>query len=224
MYGTTAYGGSSGNGNVFRLIRSGAGWSENVVYSFLGGVNGAAPQGGVVLDNSGNLYGGTTSGGSHGGGVAYELTPAGNGWTYTILANFRGGIDANLALDAAGNLYGTTYTEGAYDDGMVFKLSPSDGIWTESAVGSFNGPDGALPIGEVLVGANGTFYGNGNCRRKIWRGCGVGDHAVAECFGALGAASWISNRPISDWWCQFHHLARNPCREDWLSRRPLPTA
>lgn len=170
LYGTTAYGGSSGNGNVFRLIRSGAGWSENVVYSFLGGVNGWAPQGGVVLDNSGNLYGGTTSGGSHGGGVAYELTPAGNGWTYTILANFRGGIDANLALDAAGNLYGTTYTEGAYDDGMVFKLGPSDGSWTESVVGSFNGPDGALPIGEVLVGANGTFYGTATAGGKYGGG------------------------------------------------------
>jgi len=160
LYGTTVYGGSTGNGNVFRLIRSGAGWAEESIYSFLGGANGVSPQGGVVLDSSGNLYGGTVGGGSYGGGVAYELSPTSDGgWTYTILSNFRGSINSNLSLDAGGNLYGTTYSGGAYDDGMVFKLSFSNGVWTQTVVHSFNGYDGALPIGSVLVDANDILYG-----------------------------------------------------------------
>jgi uncharacterized repeat protein (TIGR03803 family) len=159
LYGTTYYGGI-GNGNVFRLVRSGSGWSESNIYSFLGGVNGQFPQGGVVLDSAGNLYGGTTTGGTEGFGVAYELTPNQDGsWTYTILANFNGSISAALALDAAGNVYGTTYAGGAYDTGMVFKLSFADGGWTESTVLSFSGYDGDFPIGSVLVDANGNLYG-----------------------------------------------------------------
>ena len=55
--------------------------------SALGVVNGQFPQGGVVLDSVGNLYGSTTTGGTQGFGVAYELTPHQDGsWTYTILA------------------------------------------------------------------------------------------------------------------------------------------
>jgi uncharacterized repeat protein (TIGR03803 family) len=160
LYGTTAYGGSTGNGNVFRLVRSGSGWSEETIYSFLGGVNGWAPQGGVVLDSAGNVYGGTTSGGTEYGGVAYELAPANGGsWTYTILDNFNGSINASLAIDAAGNLYGTTYAGGAHQDGMVFELSFANGQWTETVVHSFSGPEGALPIGSVLIDASGNLYG-----------------------------------------------------------------
>ena len=160
LYGTTEFGGTTGNGNVFRLVRNGASWTEESIYSFLGGVNGMAPQGGVILDSAGNLYGGTVGGGTIGGGVAYELSPTSDGsWTYTILSNFNGSINSNLSFDAAGNLYGTTYAGGAHDDGLVFKLSYSGGVWTQSMLGSFSGLNGALPIGDVLVAPDGNFYG-----------------------------------------------------------------
>ena len=160
LYGTTLYGGTTANGNVFRLVRSGSGWSEQSIYSFLGGVNGYAPQGGVVLDSAGNVYGGTVGGGTQFGGVAYELTPNNDGsWTYSILANFNGSINASLAIDAAGNLYGTTYAGGSHDDGEVFELTYANGSWTTTTVHSFGGPEGALPIGCVLIGSDGTLYG-----------------------------------------------------------------
>jgi uncharacterized repeat protein (TIGR03803 family) len=83
LYGT-AGGGAYGHGAVFKLTRSGDQWTESVVYSFTGGLDGDAPSGGVILDNAGNLYGTTQHGGAYPncndgppycGGVAYEITP-----------------------------------------------------------------------------------------------------------------------------------------------------
>jgi uncharacterized repeat protein (TIGR03803 family) len=85
LYGTTSYGGTSANcrsygcGTVFKLTPTQNGWQESVVYSFPGGAFGASPFGGLVLDQHGNFYGTTYSGGSkhcrHGCGVAFEIIP-----------------------------------------------------------------------------------------------------------------------------------------------------
>ena len=83
LYGS-AGGGAYGHGAVFKLTRSGDQWTESVVYSFTGGLDGDTPSGGVILDNGGNLYGTTQYGGAYPnchdgppfcGGVAYEITP-----------------------------------------------------------------------------------------------------------------------------------------------------
>jgi hypothetical protein len=68
IYGTTGNGGSGrlrklGCGVVFKLTRSGGGWTESVLWNFTGGNDGAGPLSGVIFDSVGNLYG-TTSGGS----------------------------------------------------------------------------------------------------------------------------------------------------------------
>jgi uncharacterized repeat protein (TIGR03803 family) len=82
LYGVAA-GGSYGHGAVFKLTPSGGGWTESVIYSFTGGLDGDTPSGGVVLDSAGNLYGTTVYGGAYPtcsdepycGGVVYQLTP-----------------------------------------------------------------------------------------------------------------------------------------------------
>jgi uncharacterized repeat protein (TIGR03803 family) len=61
IYGTTAGGGSSGGGVVFKLARSGSGWTESVLWNFTGGIDGGAPTAGVIFDNAGNLYGTTSA-------------------------------------------------------------------------------------------------------------------------------------------------------------------
>ena len=48
--------------------------TETALYSFQNGIDGAAPTGGVVLDQSGHLYGATQAGGAGGGGTVFELT------------------------------------------------------------------------------------------------------------------------------------------------------
>ena len=74
LYGTTYGGGSAGEGIVFRLAAMPDGlWSE-LRYSFVSESSGYMPAGGVILDVSGNLYGGTSAGGD-GWGVIYKLIP-----------------------------------------------------------------------------------------------------------------------------------------------------
>jgi hypothetical protein len=84
LYGTTegggAYGNGTGDGTVFELTpASGGGWTESVLHSFSSQQGGGfTPEGGVVLDSSGNIYGTTRFGAIKGGpgpGLAFEITP-----------------------------------------------------------------------------------------------------------------------------------------------------
>jgi uncharacterized repeat protein (TIGR03803 family) len=66
LYGTTEDGGA-GNGTVFKLtLNSDGGWTESLLYSFIGGHDGAFPVAGVIFDAAGNLYGTTAEGGASG--------------------------------------------------------------------------------------------------------------------------------------------------------------
>jgi uncharacterized repeat protein (TIGR03803 family) len=132
VYGTTQDGGSGGGGSVFEFSPSGSGWTGNILYSFIFQSSGGnLPQGSLIQDASGNLYGTTMQGGgSIGiGGVAFELSPGSGGtWTETPLHNFWGIGDGaypsdGMIFDSAGNLYGTM--QGGVDaSGVVFELTP----------------------------------------------------------------------------------------------------
>lgn len=176
LYGTTSSGGGGsdlGYGVVFEIAPSSGGWSETVLYTFSGGADGAHPSGGVVFDQTGNLYGATGGGGGSTGcynnspcGAIFKLTPGSSGWTETVIYSFQGGSDGqgpnrNLIFDHAGNLYGTTfYGGGTLGPGTVFELTPgSNGQWTESLLWSFTGgPDGERPNSGVTLGPAGQAY------------------------------------------------------------------
>jgi uncharacterized repeat protein (TIGR03803 family) len=49
-------------------------WTETVLHTFRG-TNGEAPEGGLIADAAGNLYGTTAYGGANGEGAAFKLTP-----------------------------------------------------------------------------------------------------------------------------------------------------
>jgi len=84
LYSTTTHGGpqSLQDGNVFRLKpprkKKGA-WRLDVLYTFAGSPDGAAPAFGVIFDKRHNLYGTTTQGGSGtcpgGCGTVFEVSP-----------------------------------------------------------------------------------------------------------------------------------------------------
>jgi uncharacterized repeat protein (TIGR03803 family) len=180
LYGTTVGGGLHGQGNVYQLAPSGLGWTTTTLYSFQDGNDGEGPVGGLIIDQSANLYGTTMSGGSGGGGTVFELSPSGGSWTYALLYGLSGcfvcGPRDNLVMDTAGSLYGTTYAEGTYGQGSVFKLTPTNDGWTYTSLHDFTGgSDGANPVGGPTLDANGnvygtTYYGGGNCSPV---GCGV---------------------------------------------------
>jgi uncharacterized repeat protein (TIGR03803 family) len=164
LYGTFSENGSGGYGSVYKLTRSGSGWSESTIHSFTyQGNNGAAPQGGLIFDQAGNLYG-TTVHDSTGGGTVFELTSSGNNWNYDYLYGFNNGIDIGpydkLLMDAAGNLYGTTFADGRYGYGSVFKLTRSGGGWNYTSLHDFTGgSDGLNPVCRLEFDSSGNLYG-----------------------------------------------------------------
>ncbi len=126
LYGTTPGGGGNRGGSIYKL--SAADGSYSVLYSFTGGGDGAGPNGGLVIDGAGNMYGTTSSGGgsancNNGCGTLYKLTASG---THAVQYNFLGdssqALPVNgLSMDSAGNVYGTTgnFSTGS---GTVYEL------------------------------------------------------------------------------------------------------
>jgi uncharacterized repeat protein (TIGR03803 family) len=170
IYGTTEYGGTDNIGVVFKLSPDGDSWKETVLHSFSSdGKDGTNPYAGVIFDKSGNLYGTTSFGGSHGDGIVFELSPEADGrWKETILHNFNdNGKDGAVpysapVFDSAGNLYGTTDAGGADYFGAVYKLTPgADGKWTEEVLHHFssNGKDGEAAVAPLILDASGNLYG-----------------------------------------------------------------
>ncbi len=99
LYGVTSFGGTYSQGIVYELSPGSNGtWTETILYSFTGGVDGSGLflAQGLALDSSGNLYGTTINGGTNGYGVVFEISPGSNGtWTETVLHSFTGGDDGS---------------------------------------------------------------------------------------------------------------------------------
>jgi len=195
LYGTTLNGGencsfsSAGCGVVFELSpNSGGGWTETLLHRFYGSA-GALPEGGVIFDSAGNLYGTTYEGGPsnsacyYGCGTVFKLAPkSGGGWTASVLHLFNGsngwGPAAGLVMDSNGNLYGTTTEGGAGGAGVVFELEPSGSTWKEGPFFQFKLTSGDYPSAPLTIDSSGNIYGTtqagpatGVCPAAL--GCGV---------------------------------------------------
>jgi uncharacterized repeat protein (TIGR03803 family) len=191
-------------GTVFELSPNGSGgWTETIIYSFLAnGSDGWFPSAGLIFDQSGDLYGTTSQGGtggclgSGGCGVVFELIPNGSGsWTETLPYTFQGSSDgqlpyAGVVFDQSGNLYGTSSEAGENGSGTVFELSPNgSGGWTEKTLYSFQGgSDGARPFNGLTFDQAGDLYsstGDGGGSTNCFGGCGT----VFE-LSPNGSGSW----------------------------------
>jgi uncharacterized repeat protein (TIGR03803 family) len=169
IYGTTSAGGIYGYGTIFKLSPSQTGWRESILHNFQNATDGAVPYAGLVFDQAGNLYGAAAEGGtgSDVGGTIFRLTPAGHGWTFTVLYSLPGwdisGTFRDVLLDASGNLYATTHCDGAYESGTVYKLTPSSGTWTYTSLYVFTGgSDGQYSFSNLVFDKQGNLYGTTN--------------------------------------------------------------
>jgi len=173
IYGVNIWGGEYGSGTIFQI-----GLSFETLYAFQNGLDGQQPNGTLVRDTAGNLYGTASDGGAASGGTLFKLDPSGN---LTVLYTFGSSGDGsrprgNLVRDTKGNFYGTTQIGGAYGYGTVFKVDASG---KETIIHSFTGgADGGYPYGGVIRDSKGNLYGTTyqggdlvNCPGGI--GCGV---------------------------------------------------
>lgn len=156
FYGTTASGGASQRGTVFKV--DGTTHALTTLASF-SGANGASPSSALIADAQGNLYGTTTSGGASNNGTVYRIAAGTN--QLTTLATFTGGNGAQpvggLAIDAQGNLYGTARNGGGSNEGTVFKIAAGTNALTTLA--TFVGGNGEFPLGQVILDGQGYLYG-----------------------------------------------------------------
>jgi len=144
-----------------------SGYTYKVLYNFCtyGCLDGSGPNGGLIQDAAGNLYGTTTHGGANADGTVFEVDSTGY---ETVLYSFCASSNCTdgafpyggLVRDAAGNLYGTTSSGGAGNGGTVFKV---DSTGHETVLYSFcpdsNCTDWSGPGPGLIRDASGNLYG-----------------------------------------------------------------
>lgn len=174
-----------------------------ILHEFTDGADGSGPEGGVVLDSAGNVYGTTLFGGTGGNcgsgqcGVVFRVSRRG---VESPIYTFKGPPnDGESPYDRVifgpdGALYGTTFAGGPGSCigggggcGMVFKLQPPPHFcssfncpWQETILYSFtSSADGLFPLAEVVFDHAGNLYGttrsggNGPCNYGSYSGCGT---------------------------------------------------
>ena len=129
-------------------------------FNFTGG---SLPNGDLIRDSAGNLYGTTQFGGALNQGVIYKLDSSGQ---ETVLYSFTGSTDGGIPIGrlvaSKGSFYGITSAGGdpTCSCGTVYKL---DSTGTLTVLHSFlGGTDGAQNEGQPELGLvliNGDFYG-----------------------------------------------------------------
>jgi uncharacterized repeat protein (TIGR03803 family) len=167
LFGTTANGGS-GSGILGILFELTPRTGKYTVLHIFKQATGSNPQGRLLLDESGNLYGTTANGGASTKcldvcGTVLKLTPTG---TYTVLHSFTAGEDgvspyAGLTMDGSGNLYGTTVVGGGSAEcvggcGTVFEISSSG---EEKVLVTFSRTNGANPYASLVMDEKGNLDG-----------------------------------------------------------------
>ncbi len=154
LLGTTWDGGASGDGTAFEIVNNGSlaapsYASAPITLVTFSGANGAQPEGALIADAKGDLFGTTCYGGANGGdGTVFEIKNNGTvaapsyASAATTVFTFYGSDgaqpEAGLVADAKGDLFGTTAYGGVNGEGTVFEIT--------------NSGFAPLPLGPVLSG------------------------------------------------------------------------
>ena len=161
FYGTTGSGGAHSSGTVFEITTSG---TLTTLYNFCSLTNcadGWTVFSALTRASNGKLYGVTLYGGASGFGTVFSITATG---TLTTLHGFSGKDGqtpwGGLVQATDGNLYGTTSGGGRTNNGIVFKIGKFGGLTKirDFCLSAYC-TDGAVPLGTLIQGSNGSLYG-----------------------------------------------------------------
>jgi len=155
FYGTTQGGGTGGAGTAFRLTPSG---TLTNLWSFGNQTDDSVPNYTLLPGQDGNLYG--VSIGQYNGqyGAFFRITPA-DKFSVLLDFNFTDGAVPNLPTQGTdGNFYGTAELGGSSNLGVIYKITPTGKI---TVLHNFAGypSDGGSPVGILVQGSDGSFYG-----------------------------------------------------------------
>lgn len=147
LFGSTSRGGSSfrgfgsGDGTIFSLSTNGT----LTIMTNLSTLTGTQPLAELAQGADGNFFGTTSFYGPGGKGSLFKLSAGGK---FTYFTN-TGSFGSGLASGNDGALYGTS-------SDAVFKITTNG---TLSYVAQFYQTNGSTPVGTLLAGMDGNFYG-----------------------------------------------------------------
>jgi uncharacterized repeat protein (TIGR03803 family) len=166
FYGTTEFGGATGNGTIFKITSAGA---LSTLYSFCIKVScsdGNQPLSALTRATDGNFYGSTQYGGAGNAcesncGTVFKMTPEGALTTvHSFDLNDGASPYGGLLQSTDGNFYGTTFSGGSNGDGTVFSLSVGLGPFVEALPPVGKAGSRIVILGNALTGTTSvTFNG-----------------------------------------------------------------
>jgi uncharacterized repeat protein (TIGR03803 family) len=188
LYGTCFEGGTSGVGTIFDYNLGSSTFAT--LCDIAPDDSSGAPQGGLIMDSSGDLLGTTKTGGTYGDGSIFELTySAGSGYAtaisilYSFSANTGGDNPdgknpyGGVIMDSNGDLFGTARAGGTVGDGTIWELPYTAGsgyatatttlyIFTGSTDGKQPDSNLAFDSSDDLIGT--TQQGGANGKGDIY--------------------------------------------------------
>ena len=180
LLGVAPLGGYKSQGTVYALTppaKAGEQWKETVLFRF-DGATGSQPEGPLLQDTDGTLYGTTVSGGKTYHGTVFQLSPPSGGtgpWKLKTLYSFAGAADggfpgSSLVFDATHqHIFGVSSIVITGYNGAVFRLTrPAAGSlhWAYRQIhvfandgtdGTEDSADGAKP--GVVIDKAGNLFG-----------------------------------------------------------------
>jgi len=154
LYGTTALGGASNVGTVFRMNLKGR---TTILHSFAGGSGGYGPQAELTEAADGYFWG-ITLGGAIDSLLIFKVNNKGKFRPVHSFPPDGAGSPSGLLLASDGSFYGTVNNSNSEPYGWLFKTLASGKTTTVSAFGGFEG-DGRYPNGALAQMQDGLLYG-----------------------------------------------------------------
>jgi hypothetical protein len=163
LFGTTELGGANGEGSVFEIAKNAGGGYASTPTTLVSfdGDDGEKPEGSLLVDSTGDLFGTTIAGGGEDvDGTVFEIENDGGAYattpktlaSFNISDSFGTNPKGNLVADSQGDLFGTTHLAVSGSSLAVFEIKRTAGGYaTPSLAASFSNQ-----IGDLAIDPNGS--------------------------------------------------------------------